>query len=82
MGRGAPAPSVKKRKMRDGVPVRTFDGRKLRGSQWQPQLPPQHPPLPLLDVPELAIADATADALSPLLARAANVDISRVSFEP
>jgi len=38
--------------------------------------------LPLLDVPEFAIADATADALSPLLARAANVDISRVSFEP
>ena len=38
--------------------------------------------LPPLDEPELAIADATADALSPLLARAANVDISRVSFEP
>jgi hypothetical protein len=38
--------------------------------------------LPLFDVPELAIADATADAVSPLLARAANVDISRVSFEP
>jgi len=37
---------------------------------------------PLLDVPELAIADATAAALSPLLPRAANVDISRVSFEP
>jgi hypothetical protein len=33
------------------------------------------------DVPEFAIADATADALSPLL-RDANVDISRVSFEP
>jgi hypothetical protein len=32
-------------------------------------------------VPELAIADATAAALSPLL-REANVDISRVSFEP
>jgi hypothetical protein len=71
--------------MRDFVPVRTFLPEKSRGSQWQPQLPPQHPPpvmLPLLDVPELAIADATADALSPLLARAANVDISRVSFEP
>ena len=37
---------------------------------------------PLLDVPEFAIADATADALSPLLARAANVDNSRVRFEP
>jgi hypothetical protein len=36
----------------------------------------------LLDVPEFAIADATADALSPLVARAAKVDISRVSFEP
>ena len=58
---------------------------KNRAGQWQPQLPPQHPPPvmpPLLDVPELAIADATADALSPLLARAANVDISRVSFDP
>jgi hypothetical protein len=34
-------------------------------------------------VPEFAIADATAAAApSPLVARAANVDISRVSFEP
>jgi hypothetical protein len=37
---------------------------------------------PPLDVPEFAIADATAAAPLPLLARAANVDISRVSFEP
>jgi hypothetical protein len=33
-------------------------------------------------VSELAIADATADALSALVLRDANVDISRVSFEP
>jgi hypothetical protein len=32
-------------------------------------------------VPELAIADAAAALLSPLL-RAANVDISRLSFDP
>jgi hypothetical protein len=32
------------------------------------------------DVPEFAIADATAATLSPLLPRAAKVDISRVSF--
>jgi hypothetical protein len=37
---------------------------------------------PPFEVPEFAIADATAAALSPLLARDANVDISRVSFEP
>jgi len=37
--------------------------------------------LPLLGVPELAIADAAAAVLSPLL-RAAKVDSSRVSFEP
>jgi len=37
---------------------------------------------PPFDVPELAIAEATAAAASPLLPRAANVDNSRVSFEP
>jgi len=36
---------------------------------------------PPFDVPEFAIADATAAELSPLL-RDANVDISRVSFAP
>jgi hypothetical protein len=53
--------------------------------QGQPHPPPQHPPPvmpPPLDVPEFAIAEATAAAASPLLPRAANVDISRVSFEP
>jgi hypothetical protein len=42
--------------------------------------PPVKPPP--LDVPEFAITEATAAAASPLVARAANVDISRVSFEP
>jgi hypothetical protein len=56
-----------------------------RDGQWQPHPPPQHPPPvkpPPFEVPELDIADATAAAASPLLPRAANVDISRVSFEP